>query len=506
MSKKLILVFVSVIFFSSCRLVFASLTIDEIMYDLSGSDSTNGKSGEWIEIYNPDSDAVSVDASKWRIYDGSANRTINDETDFSIPGNSYVIFAGDKDTFLADNPNFSGTVYDTGITSLNNTGATLKLLDQDGNIVDSVTYSSSEGGAGDGNSLQLINGSWVGATPTPGSANVQSVSSSPVDNDDSGSDNSDNNVDNTSSSTTTSSASTNSSVSTSSSGNATKTKIATVTKIKTTLTAKTYGLAGAPFSFQATTTGVVGEELYSGSYFLNFGDGSSQEMKFPDTQSFTHTYDYPGDYLVSMDYYQNYSSDASVPDASTQINVKIIPADISISNVGNEQNFFIELTNNTDYNADLSNWILASDQKSFKIPRDTIIISKQKITISPEITNFSIADENTLKLMDPEGNTVFDYSNPIVPTVVATTNNSTAVGQSQTKKLKSVAISTLDIPAVNNLTATALSSDGSKNNSRTKIVFILSFIFIGAAAYAVYFIRRKKTAPVAGDDFEILDE
>jgi hypothetical protein len=67
------------------------------------------------------------------IYDGSANRTINDQVNFS---GAYVIFAGDKDTFLSDNPGFSGIVYDTGITSLNNTGATLKLLDQNGSAVD----------------------------------------------------------------------------------------------------------------------------------------------------------------------------------------------------------------------------------------------------------------------------------------------------------------------------------------------------------------------------------
>jgi hypothetical protein len=53
---------------------------------------------------------VAIDASKWRIYDGSENRTINDQTDFTIPADSYVILAGDKDTFLADNPNFSGMV------------------------------------------------------------------------------------------------------------------------------------------------------------------------------------------------------------------------------------------------------------------------------------------------------------------------------------------------------------------------------------------------------------
>src|SRR3989344_608183 len=154
----------------------AGLVINEIMYDLSGSDSASSKSREWIEIYNPDAGPVSIDASSWRIYDGGANRTINGEVDFSVLAGAYVIFAGDKDTFLTDHPGFSGTVYDTGISSLNNTGATLKLSDQDGNALDTVIYPSSQGGAGDGNTLQKISSAWQGGTPTPGIQNEETAS------------------------------------------------------------------------------------------------------------------------------------------------------------------------------------------------------------------------------------------------------------------------------------------------------------------------------------------
>jgi hypothetical protein len=140
MHKRLSLVFLLIIFFYSSRVAFATLFINEIMYDLPGSDSTSSKSREWIEVYNSGSSDIPIDASKWRIYDGAANKTINGEVDFSIPALSYVIFAGNKDTFLAEHTSFSGLVYDTGITSLNNSGATLKILDQNGNVVDSVTY------------------------------------------------------------------------------------------------------------------------------------------------------------------------------------------------------------------------------------------------------------------------------------------------------------------------------------------------------------------------------
>ncbi len=169
--------FSGVILFSSCSFVYADLVINEVMYDLSGSDSSSGKSREWVEIYNNGSSDVAIDASTWRFYDGGANRTINGEVDFSILAGAFVIFAGDKDIFLADHPAFSGVVYDTGMTTLSNTGTSLKILDQNSSVLDSFTYSSSQGGAGDGNTLQKISGIWSGVTPTPGVTNEISSNS-----------------------------------------------------------------------------------------------------------------------------------------------------------------------------------------------------------------------------------------------------------------------------------------------------------------------------------------
>lgn len=85
--------FIAVLLLAGSNLAYADLIINEIMYDLSGSDSTDGKSREWLEVYNSGGSDVSIDASKWRIYDGFANRTINSEVNFSVPAGNYVIFA-----------------------------------------------------------------------------------------------------------------------------------------------------------------------------------------------------------------------------------------------------------------------------------------------------------------------------------------------------------------------------------------------------------------------------
>ncbi|MFA5778230.1 MAG: lamin tail domain-containing protein [Candidatus Paceibacterota bacterium] len=480
MSKKLILVFVGIIFFSGFHFAFAGLVINEIMYDLSGSDSTNSKSREWIEIYNSDSSEISIDASKWRIYDGGSNRTINGEVNFSIPALAYIILAGDKDTFLTDHVGYSGVVYDTGITSLNNTGATLKILDQDGNVVDTAIYASSTGGAGDGNSLQLISGSWAGATSTPGIANEAVVTPPP-------------------------------SSGVSSSSSSAPTVVVEVQKIKTQITSKTLGFVGLPLFFQATTLGHSGEQLSSGKYFWNFGDGDSRETGVINGQQFTHSYFYPGEYEVSLFYYSNPYMYQDIPDARDQITIKIIGADISISRVGDDKDFFVELTNNTDYNADLSNWSLISEKKSFTIPRNTILATKKKIIISSKITNFSIEDKNTLKLINSQGEVVFDYSASVAPALPKINVFPQNAISNNINTSDSVALINKDkqIP-VKDLQASVLSSgileQEEKSSYSSSVIPIASIVLIGTSAGAVYFIRRRKTVLKAGDDFEILDE
>ncbi len=501
MSKKLIFFFVGLIFFSSCHLAYASLTINEIMYDLSGADSTNSKSREWIEIYNGDASDVAIDAGTWRIYDGSANRTINGQVNFSIPSHAYVIFAGNKDTFLADHAGFSGTVYDTGITSLNNTSATLKLLDQNGNAVDSVAYTSSQGGAGDGNSLQKVSGAWVGKAPTPGATNeisATSIAMGPLVSGNGDNDNS--SIQNKASAET-------------------KNKTLEEPKIKTQIIAKNSVFVGTSIQFQAIAFGYGKEKLQFGKYFWNFGDGDFKEIKNNSTEKLTHSFPYPGDYIVSLEYYMNPYGDT--PDASDKMKITVIPVDILISKVGDEKDFFVELANDTDYDADISGWSLSSSAKIFSFPRNTVISSKKKMTISGNLTHFGMENKETLKLIASQGKIVFDYGASLIPTAPVPIE---PVKEIEVEKIpeklekptekkdeslkQDIEIKTLspEIPAPN-LEASVIASDAKENNSNNSYLpMIISTVFIGASASAVYFIRSRRMVSKLGDDFKILDE
>lgn len=171
MFRKIILFLLFVALFTPGCFVFANLEINEIMYDLkTGSD--DGR--EWVEIYN-NSD-VSVDLPSYRLFEADTNHKIKlVEGDTSIPAKGYAIIISSPIKFKTDWSNLFTepvfvNIFDSSF-SLNNDGEVLMIKDKDLKIIDQYTYKSNLGGAGDGKSLQKINGVWQGATPTPGLEN-----------------------------------------------------------------------------------------------------------------------------------------------------------------------------------------------------------------------------------------------------------------------------------------------------------------------------------------------
>ncbi len=154
-----------IIFFLPYHFTFADIEINEIMYDLqTGSDEGR----EWLEIRN-NADAP-VDLSTFKFFEANTNHKLTVfQGDVNIGARSYAIIVSDPVKFKTDWPNFGGTIFDSTF-SLSNSGEALVLKDGD-LIVDEYIYRSSSGGAGDGKSLQKINGVWSGTAPTPGTEN-----------------------------------------------------------------------------------------------------------------------------------------------------------------------------------------------------------------------------------------------------------------------------------------------------------------------------------------------
>ncbi|OGG91116.1 hypothetical protein A3H16_04290 [Candidatus Kaiserbacteria bacterium RIFCSPLOWO2_12_FULL_53_8] len=143
------------------------VVITEIMYDLSsGSDSGR----EWIEIFN--SGTAPVKLTGWKMFENGTNHKIAAVSGGdSIAPSTYAVIADNSAKFRADWPNFSGQLFDSTF-SLGNDGETIALHTASSTDINSVSYQSSLGAAGDGNSLNRAPGdaSFIARSPSPGTA------------------------------------------------------------------------------------------------------------------------------------------------------------------------------------------------------------------------------------------------------------------------------------------------------------------------------------------------
>lgn len=151
--------------FSVFNLVCANFELTEIMYDLDGTDSNR----EWVEVKNIGD--KTLDLSKWYLFSDNTKHALIPQIGSNIESGKYAVIVQNVLQFKNDWPNFSGLIFDSSWTGFNNNGEIISLKDPELNIVSPISYTSSLGGAGDGDSLQKINNNWVGSQPTPGLEN-----------------------------------------------------------------------------------------------------------------------------------------------------------------------------------------------------------------------------------------------------------------------------------------------------------------------------------------------
>lgn len=451
MSKKLTLVLV-IIFLSSFNLVQAEVVINEFM-----SDPSSGP--EWIELLNTSSSEINLDGWKW--------------TELASPG---------TDTEHEISPkNLSGTIGAGGFfvfelsSALNNSGDSIGLYNGT-DLMDRVTFGNVNNYSKDlevsakGKTGALISGAWKSnQEPTRGQVNPFSVSSdeeaSAASDDEEGGSESDKKIPQK------------------------------LQKPKIQIISTKLAHVGVPFAIQGTGTGTLGEKVSHGRYYWNFSDGDFREVKVTNNEKFTHTYFYPGDYTIIFEYYPDVFTD--VPDAVAEATIKVLEPKILISRVGEANDFFIEITNETGHEADLSNWVLLSDYKVFTLPKNTTLSANKKMVISPKVSGFSVGDKSSLKLMTPQRELVFSYAYPVAPAKVATKKSSYIV-----KNEEKTLFAPKDLTA-----ASILGQDKKTSGSTLSFVPVIFLIFVGISAGGVYFIRRhRNTSKISSDDFDILDE
>ncbi len=358
----------------------ANVSITEIMYDVSGSDTGR----EWIEI-SADSN---TDVSNWKFFEANTNHGLTlIRGSAVIPAGGAAVIADNADKFLLDYPSFTGTLFDSSF-SLNNTGETIAVRNADLVDIDSVLYNPALGAAGDGNSLQKTNSVWTAAAPTPGLAVVDDSPEGPA--------------------------------APESSGDATAQSTGSATALQSIWAdagLDRTAIVGAGTIFEGKALGIDKKPLDGARYLWNFGDGLTGEGK-----KIIHTYKHPGDYIVYLDV-----ANGSVS-AGDKILVKAMPAEVGISALGYGEKSFVTISNGESVELDISLWQIKTGSGVFVVPKNTIIISNNKIIFSKDALGFEIKEGESVFLVYPNGSLAYEFPNSVI---TATINQATYSANSQ---------------------------------------------------------------------------
>ena len=152
-------------------LTHAAPLITEIMYDVPGADTGH----EWVEVTNSGSEPFDLGAKTVRFFDTNGPHEIHAYANTSeqlAPG-SIAILADKPALFLSDHPGWQGALFDS-VVSL--TGHDTIGIQDAGAVLDSVSYDSTLGANGDGNSLHRSGELLIAAAANPGTLGIPAAS------------------------------------------------------------------------------------------------------------------------------------------------------------------------------------------------------------------------------------------------------------------------------------------------------------------------------------------
>jgi hypothetical protein len=376
----------------SPQIIFAQIKINEIMYDLDGTDSGR----EWVEFYNT---GDSVDLSEYRFLENNVNHTLkvyeysgNPENTTNIKSGEYSIISDNPGKFLIDYPEYSGILLDSAF-SLSNQGENIAIVDSENNIIHSVNYSPEWGAKGTGGTLQLKEGSndnYIPATPTPGYVNSNVIETEP-DEDETDSDSSQNN----------SSSDTNNNTSDSSHSNQNPLTFETETvNLEIGAGRNRYGIINSPLKFKAISNSDKNSKI---DYEWSFGDAGSKTGTKP-----KYTYYKEGEYNVVL------NAEYKEEEATTRTKVIIRNPEINIKLITSGKAVDILLENQSNFEVNLGGFYFILKDKNhkdqiFTIPGDTIVDAKSSILIANDITEFKFKNINTIYMYYPNGKYVDEF-------------------------------------------------------------------------------------------------
>ncbi|KKU68877.1 MAG: S-layer-like protein array protein [Parcubacteria group bacterium GW2011_GWA2_47_16] len=371
----------AIIFFFGCQDVSAQVSITEIMYDLSGTDTGR----EWVEITNSGSGNVTIATSTWKFFEADTNHSISlFQGSVVIPAGGFAVIVDNPAKFLADWPNFSGTIFDS-VFSLANSGEAIAVKSDASTIVDQVTYASTMGAAGDGNSLQKSSGAWTALAPTVGAANQNGQGGS------SGGQTTNPPV------ATTAPDNTSGEEDSTPTSEGVKTSWPVEPQIISRIMGPSVAIAGADIVFRGEAVGLDKKPIKNTRFLWNFGDGATKEG-----ESVMHAYNFPAEYVVILE------ASSGHFEGSSRVRVKIIPADIIVGEVVSGFDGKIELVNKAKQELDLSWWRVRSGDRFFTLPKNTKILPAGRLPLSAAVMGFPVVNDD-VALLYPNGSLAHQF-------------------------------------------------------------------------------------------------
>lgn len=443
--------FISAIVPVFCR---AEIIINEIMYDASGTDTNH----EWIELFN--NGTTPVDITGWKLFENDSNHGITPITASLVAPGGYAIIADNANQFKIDYPNVTVPLFDTTM-SLSNTGETFALKNATLATVDQVTYESSLGATGNGNSLNRVATLFVEAQATPGLVNSTAVSNPPP-------------VDTQTSTTSTQK----------------KTEEIITPSISAEIIAPTSFLANTEVIFTPKISWTDGVSIPAGKLYWNFGDGFTETKQVAEVVR--HTYTRAGKYVVVLEYSKNFYAD--IPDAVDQLIVTVDTAPL----VFQRKDTVVVIKNTGTAQINLSGWAIVAKEKIIPLPRGTILLGGSELVVPS-----AFPANEVVTLQYPNSSTFAEIIPP--PVVLPKQKISTSLRLSPVVPQTAI---------LENAPATVLSAIESTPTAKTKSVGTTFYAGIGFLVLVVTAIllvikirRNKKPAEdtLSVDDIQIID-
>lgn len=359
-----------------------SVSADILINEIAWMGTSVSANDEWIEVYNSGSDSVDLAGWVLEATDGSPAISLSGE----IAGGAYFLLERTDDDSV---PGISANQIYTG--ALANTGEILKLYDDSGSVVDTVDGSGDWSIGGDSVSrktLQRTNSGWITATPTPKAAN-ESVDSTPDETDDEDSDDPDDSNDDENDSEA---------------DDPVDTEIVSETKTDTQKEKKNLQkfdvfknrktiLAGSPVTFWTEAFDQHNDKLWNVSSIWNFGDGMIVEDKMA-----VHTWSHPGKYVVAVTVWKGNN------EIVQKLTINVREPLVSISDYKAGSGGFIEITNDTSAEVNLSQWSIQSGGNIRMIPHNTFVSSGASVRFYSSALGFIVSGKPILRY--PSGDIV----------------------------------------------------------------------------------------------------